>query len=90
MYAAPGGWHTLIEGQYVSESHGDAVPGDNLIQDAHFVLNASASYLLRKDLELYLEVQNLLDRHYIGVNGGGPPILGTPFELFGGFRFTVP
>lgn len=88
-YAAPSGWHAFLEGQYVSVSYGDAVPGDNLIQDGHFVLNASASFPLPSGPELYAQVQNLLDRRYIAANSGGPPILGTPFELFVGIRLSV-
>jgi len=89
MYTAPSGWHAFLEGQYVSVSYGDAVPGDNLVQDAHFVLNASASVPLRSGFEIYAEAQNLLDRRYIANNGGGPPILGTPLELFAGIRLTL-
>jgi outer membrane receptor protein involved in Fe transport len=87
-YVAPGGWNVAARLRWVSTSYGDPHPDDNLKQDAHFVVDASATYPLRDDLDIYAQIQNLLDRKYIANNFGGAPIYGTPFEAVGGFRAT--
>ncbi|MGH8324469.1 MAG: TonB-dependent receptor domain-containing protein [Steroidobacteraceae bacterium] len=58
--------------------------------DPHFVMDVAATYPVRESLEIYLQVQNLLDRHYI-VNPGpfNPPEYGTPFLAFVGVRVTL-
>jgi len=52
-------------------------------------VNASTTYALRSQVQLYAQIQNLLNRHYIADNSGRPPILGTPLELFAGMRLTL-
>jgi outer membrane receptor protein involved in Fe transport len=87
-YAAPAGWHVATDLRWVSKSYGDPHPADNLIQNAHFVVDASADYPLSRHLTAYVQVQNLFDARYIASNSGGPPILGTPFEALGGARVS--
>jgi outer membrane receptor protein involved in Fe transport len=85
-YAAAKGWHVSADLRWVSKSYGDPHPADNLIQNAHFVMDASADYPLTRHLTGYVQVQNLFDERYIAANSGGPPILGTPLEVLSGVR----
>jgi len=88
-YEAPSGWRASAILRWVSTSWGDAHPDDNLKLDAHFVVDASASYPIADNLEAYAQIQNLFDRRYIGSNSGGAPIYGTPFEIMSGFRLSL-
>jgi outer membrane cobalamin receptor len=58
--------------------------------DPHFVMDLAATYPIRDRVQVYLQIQNVLDRHYI-VNPGpyNPPQYGTPFEAFAGVRITL-
>jgi outer membrane receptor protein involved in Fe transport len=58
--------------------------------DPHFVLDMAATYPVRKGFEAYLQIQNLLNRHYI-VNPGpyNPPQYGTPFLALVGVRLAL-
>jgi outer membrane receptor protein involved in Fe transport len=85
-YSAPSGWQATTIFRYISKSYGDAHPEDGLIQQAHFVVDVSGSYPLTSAAQVYVQIQNLLNRHYIANNGGGPPILGTPFQVMSGLR----
>lgn len=88
-YRGPGGWVVATDLRWVSKSWGDDNPADGLIQNAHFVMDASASYPLTRSLRAYVQVQNLTDTVYIANNSGGAPILGTPLEVLGGFRLSL-
>ncbi len=88
-YEDPAGWQITTVLRYLSKSYGDAVPADGLIQNAHFVTDVSASYPLTEKLQAFLQVQNLFDKRYIANNGGGVPILGTPFEVMSGMRLKM-
>ena len=58
--------------------------------DPHFLLDATGSYPLAKSVEIYLKIQNLLDRHYIATSYSAPSaqVMGAPFEVFSGIRVT--
>ncbi len=88
-YDDASGWRASVVLRYVSKSFGDAHPEDGLIQNAHFVVDASASYPLSRNIQAFVKAQNLLDKSYIASNGGGAPILGTPFEVMGGLNVKV-
>jgi outer membrane receptor protein involved in Fe transport len=88
-YADPAGWQITTILRYLSKSYGDAIPADGLIQNAHFVTDVSASYPVTEKLQVFVQAQNLFDKHYIASNGGGVPILGTPFEVMSGLRLKV-
>ena len=88
-YEAPSRWHATAILRYVSQSWGDAHPDDGLIQNAHFTADVSGSYQLTRQLQAYVQVQNLFDDRYIASNGGGAPILGTPFEVMTGLRLKL-
>lgn len=82
-------WQATAILRYLSKSYGDAHPSDGLIQQAHLVVDASASYRVWSDLEAFVAIQNLFDRRYIANNGGGAPILGTPLEVMAGLKLKV-
>jgi outer membrane receptor protein involved in Fe transport len=88
-YNDPSGWQATTVLRYISKSYGDAHPEDGLIQNAHFVMDASASYPLSRNIRAFVQAQNLFDTRYIASNGGGAPILGTPFEVMGGLHVKV-
>ena len=88
-YDDTSGWQVTAVLRYISKSYGDAHPEDGLIQNAHFVADASASYPLSHSIRLFVQAQNLLDKRYIASNGGGAPILGTPLEVMGGLHVKV-
>ncbi|HEY1929472.1 MAG TPA: TonB-dependent receptor [Caulobacteraceae bacterium] len=88
-YRGPRGWVVETDLRWVSKSYGDNNPADNLIQNAHFVMDASVSYPLTHSLQAYVQIQNLTDTVYIANNSGGAPILGTPLEVLGGFRLSL-
>jgi outer membrane receptor protein involved in Fe transport len=88
-YVSPAGWQITGILRYLSKSYGDPSPADGLIQNEHLVVDASASYPLTEKLLLFTQIQNLFDRKYIASNGGGVPILGTPFEVMSGVRLRV-
>jgi len=75
--------------RYISKSYGDAHPEDGLIQNSHFVVDVSGSYPLSPHVQAFVRAQNLFDTRYIASNGGGAPILGTPFEVMGGLNVKV-
>ncbi|HTT84377.1 MAG TPA: TonB-dependent receptor, partial [Rhizomicrobium sp.] len=76
-YTAPAGWQITTVLRYISKSYADPFPADGLIQNAHFVADLSASYPLSKQLQAFVQIQNLFDSRYIAENGGAAPILGT-------------
>jgi outer membrane receptor protein involved in Fe transport len=88
-YQSPGRWRLAADLRWVSKSYGDAHPDDNLVQQAHFVMGLAGFYRLRRDLEAYVQIQNLTDSRYIANNGGGAPIIGTPFTAMFGARWTI-
>lgn len=88
-YQSQAGWRVATDLRWVSKSYGDAHPEDNLIQNAHFVMDLSGAYQLTRNLEAYVQIQNLTDSRYIANNSGGAPILGTPFEVMSGLRLTL-
>lgn len=83
------GWQVSTVLRYISKSYGDAHPGDGLVQDAHFVVDLSGRYPFTEQIAGYVQIQNLFDRRYIAQNGGGAPILGTPFEATAGLRIAL-
>jgi outer membrane receptor protein involved in Fe transport len=88
-YAAPAGWRIATDLRWVSKSYGDAHPQDNLIQNAHFVMDVSGSYPLTQRLQAYIQIQNLTDTRYIANNSGAAPILGTPREVIAGLHLRL-
>lgn len=88
-YLDTAGWQVTTILRYLSKSYGDPIPSDGLVQNEHFVVDLSASYPVTDRLELFTKIQNLFDRRYIASNGGGVPILGTPFEAMGGVRLKI-
>jgi outer membrane receptor protein involved in Fe transport len=88
-YTDSSGWHAAAVLRYISKSYGDAHPADGLIQNGHFTVDISGSYDLTEHLTAYTAIQNLFGTRYIATNGGGVPILGTPFEVMSGLRLRL-
>jgi len=58
--------------------------------DAHFLVDLTAGYRVTKDVEAYLQIQNLLDRRYIATSYSAPSAqtIGAPSQVFAGVRIT--
>jgi outer membrane receptor protein involved in Fe transport len=71
--------------RYVSRTNGDA---DGLLRtDPHFIVDLAASTPLIRQVEGFVQIENLFDRHYVGTNDGySAPLYGTPFTAFAGVR----
>ena len=90
------GWRVSADARYISATswtnadHTDPGFPYQAAADPHFVVDFAASYPIKPNFALYLQVENLFDRHYI-VNPGpyNPPEYGTPFQAFFGARVTL-
>jgi outer membrane receptor protein involved in Fe transport len=94
-YEDPGGWRISSDGRYVSATEWANPDHTNpgfpyqASADSHFVLDLAATYPINQSLEAFVQIQNLLDRHYIANPGPyNPPQYGTPFEALVGTRLT--
>jgi outer membrane receptor protein involved in Fe transport len=78
-------WRWFARARWVDKSFADNA--HTLPVDSAFVVDTSLAYTVWKGAELFADVQNLLDNRYIADNSGfNPPLIGTPFTLFGGLR----
>ncbi len=90
------GWRIATDTRYVSATSWANAEHSNpgfpyqAAADPHFVVDVAASYPINRHFTIYLQVENLLDRHFI-VNPGpyNPPEYGTPFQAFFGARITL-
>ena len=74
--------------RYVSRTNGD--PDGQLHTDPHFIVDVAANVPLTRQLEGFVQVENLFDRRYIADNSGfSPPLLGTPLTAFAGIRVSI-
>ena len=86
-WAAPFGLDATVRWRAQSERYGD--DANLLVVDPHSVLDLFVAYPLAPTLELYGQVENLLDREYVAdVNVGRR--LGAPRGVFFGLRFRAP
>jgi outer membrane receptor protein involved in Fe transport len=87
-YEGAGGWRISPQVRWVSKSWGD---NDNTLPvDAHVVADLAASYPITRNLETYVQIENLFDRNYIADNSGfEAPRRGTPFTAFVGARYVL-
>lgn len=71
--------------RYVSRTNGDA---DGLLHtQPHFVVDLAATAPVTKQVEAFVQIENLFDRRYVGTNDGfSPPLYGTPFTTLAGLR----
>lgn len=89
------GWRVSTDARYITATSWASADHTNpgfpyqAAADPHFVLDLSGSYPIRENAHVYLQIQNVLNRHYI-VNPGpyNPPEYGTPFEAFAGVRIS--
>lgn len=70
--------------RYVGQRWGNEVNTQNL--DEHFVLDLGLSRWITKNLEVYFDGENLLDRRYTAVQIGALPVLGEPLYVALGVR----
>ena len=90
------GWRLSTDARYVSATswanadHTDPGFPYQASADPHVVVDLAAQYPIKPNLALYLQIENLFDRHYI-VNPGpyNPPEYGTPFQAFVGARIAL-
>jgi outer membrane receptor protein involved in Fe transport len=86
-YDAPWGLKAAGRLRWVEKTYGDTL--HTLPQDQYTVVDASLSYRVVKGTDLFLNVENILDKTYVADNNGfSPPQLGTPRTVFGGVRAT--
>lgn len=74
--------------RYLSRTNGD--PDAIYRTDAHFVADLGASLPVRRDVEVFAQIENLFDRRYIGTNDGFTAALyGKPFTAVAGVRLKL-
>lgn len=74
--------------RYLSRTNGD--PDAIYRTDAHFVADLSASVAVRREVEVFGQIENLFDRRYIGTNDGfTAPLYGKPFTAVAGVRLKL-
>lgn len=96
-YKAAQGWRLSLRGRYVgrtdwaSPDHTDPGYPGKISADPYFVADLSASYPVTRNVDVYLQIQNLLDRRYIvaSYSAPSPQAYGTPFEVFTGIRVQL-
>ena len=87
-WAGPLGIRISPRLRYVSRTNGDA---DGLLRtDPHFIVDLGASVPLVRQVEAFVQIENLFDRRYIGTNDGfSAPLYGTPLTAVGGVRVKI-
>jgi outer membrane receptor protein involved in Fe transport len=84
-YRAPVGFRASARLRWVDESWGDN--DHTLPLPSHFVADASFACELAKEIEVFVDIQNLFDETYIVDNSGfNPPLYGTPRSAIAGLR----
>ena len=75
---------------WASPDHTDPGYPGKIAADSHFLVDVSGSYPVTQNVEVYLKIQNLLDRNYIATSYSAPSaqVKGAPFEIFSGVRLT--
>lgn len=88
-YETASRWRTALQLRWLSTTYGDN--DHTLPVDSHLVVDLASRYPLSRQLEAFVEIENLLDRRYIADNSGfEAPRLGTPFSAALGIRVTLP
>jgi outer membrane receptor protein involved in Fe transport len=84
-YVSPRGWRITPQFRWIQSSFADN--DHTLPVDAQRIVDLSASYSVSKALEVFMQIENLFNEHYIADNSGfNPPLRGTPFSAFVGAR----
>jgi outer membrane receptor protein involved in Fe transport len=74
--------------RYLARTNGD--PDAIYRTDAHFIADLAASAPLRRGFEVFVQIENLFDRRYIGTNDGfTAPLYGKPFTAMSGVRLKL-
>ena len=90
------GWRLSTQVFWVSRTdwanadHTDPGYPGKVAANSYFRVDASGSYPVTDRIELYVKIQNLLDRRYIATSFSAPSaqIFGQPFTVFSGLRVT--
>jgi outer membrane receptor protein involved in Fe transport len=96
-YRNRGGWQVSTQAYWVdrtawaSPDHTDPGYPGAISADPHFLVDATGSYTFNGGVELYLKLQNLLNRRYIATSYSAPSaqIWGAPFQAFAGVRVKL-
>lgn len=84
-YQSPAGWRFSPQFEWQEASFADNA--HTLPVDEQSIVNLGVSYPFNDVLEVYLQIENLLDEEYIADNSGfNPPLRGTPFSALVGIR----
>lgn len=87
-YGSPRGWRITPQYRWVEKSFADNA--HTLPVDEQNIVDLAVSYPFGDAIEAYLQIENLLDEHYIADNSGfNPPLRGTPFTAFIGARMQL-
>lgn len=74
--------------RYLSRTNGD--PDAIYRTDAHWIADLGASLTVRRDVEVFGQIENLFDRRYIGTNDGfTAAFYGKPFTAAIGIRLKL-
>ena len=88
LYDARNGFKASTRVRYVRGYYTDNA--GTLPIDSYAIVDLSASYALRRNIELYASIENLFNRQYIAQNSGNAtPSLGTPFTAVVGVRIRA-
>ncbi|HTQ22818.1 TonB-dependent receptor, partial [Mycobacterium sp.] len=96
-YRNPGGWGVSTQARWsdrtdwASPDHTDPGYPGRISGDPNFLVDLSGSYTFHSHTEIFLQIQNLLDRRYVttGYSAPSAQVLGAPFQVFAGVRLTV-
>lgn len=87
-WTGPRGIRVSPRVRYLARTNGD--PDAIYRTDAHFIADLGASMAVRRDLEVFGQIENLFDHRYIGTNDGFTAALyGKPFTAMAGVRVKL-
>ncbi|GAB4115826.1 MAG: TonB-dependent receptor [Wenzhouxiangellaceae bacterium] len=82
---APGQWHFNLRARYLDEQFQDASNETRL--PSHWVVDASARYMISGNLEAFVNAENLLDNTYTASAFGGLDRRGAPLQVLAGLSW---
>lgn len=84
-YQGPRGLRVTPQLRWVQASFADNA--HTLPVDAQHLVDLAASYPITAAVQGFVQIENLFNSHYVADNSGfNPPLRGTPFSAFVGFR----
>ncbi|HUL81357.1 MAG TPA: TonB-dependent receptor [Gammaproteobacteria bacterium] len=86
-YAGPR-WRVTPQLRWIEKSYSDN--DHTLPVDEQKVVDVAVNFAATRTVGVYMNIENLLDEHYIADNGGfNPPLRGTPFSVYLGARVSL-